>query len=401
MPIFRCRVVDRKGRTSVFVREALSEAALILELNREEIFPLEVVESREESSSPPKLKKLSRPAVLELASTLALLLSSGLTFRDCLEVAQTTFLKGPVNQLVSRLLEEIRKGRSLSQALEELQGGFPPLFKAFIRIGEKIGSLEATFKQLVTFLTDLQKLRDRLVSSLIYPALVVGVAVVGIGGIVTIVLPRVEQMFRELGGLLPVRIESMIRFLNGSLIAVGILVAVALLSGFVMFLIRRRNPTAASRLDRLLLRIPLLGRITYLAEMMNLTFALETLCGGGFSVEEALQEAATVVANRAIRAGVLEVREALIKGVSLSVAFRENPVFSPRIGRWVAVGERSGQVEQVFAQLRRFHQGEMEKWTSRFMNLIEPALILLVGVLILFIVFFFITPIFSIYEGLL
>jgi type II secretory pathway component PulF len=135
--------------------------------------------------------------------------------------------------------------------------------------------------------------------------------------------------------------------------------------------------------------------------MMNLTFALETLCGGGFSVEEALQEAATVVANRAIRAGVLEVREALIKGVSLSVAFRENPVFSPRIGRWVAVGERSGQVEQVFAQLRRFHQGEMEKWTSRFMNLIEPALILLVGVLILFIVFFFITPIFSIYEGLL
>jgi type II secretory pathway component PulF len=90
-----------------------------------------------------------------------------------------------------------------------------------------------------------------------------------------------------------------------------------------------------------------------------------------------------------------------LKGENLSESFLSERIFPPRLGHWIAVGERSGQIAMVFGQLRLYYQSEIEKWTSRFMNLIEPVLILLVGIVIFLIILFFIVPIFSIYEGLI
>jgi general secretion pathway protein F len=108
-----------------------------------------------------------------------------------------------------------------------------------------------------------------------------------------------------------------------------------------------------------------------------------------------------VTSNRAFRDGLTVARDSIVRGENLSAAFLGNPVFSSRIGRWVAVGEKAGQVEQVFGQLRRYYQAEIERWSTRFMSLVEPVLILGVGLIIFLIIIFFITPIFSIYEGLL
>ena len=164
---------------------------------------------------------------------------------------------------------------------------------------------------------------------------------------------------------------------------------------------KKNNKALSDKLDWLLLKLPLVGRLKYLTEVLNLLFTMETLTGGGFTIEDALLESGEVVGNNAFRSGILQARESIIKGENLSKAFLENSIFSERLGRWIAVGERSGQIEQVFAQLRRYYQGEIEKWSSNFMNLVEPIIILLVGIIIFVIIFFFITPIFSIYEGLI
>ena len=124
---------------------------------------------------------------------------------------------------------------------------------------------------------------------------------------------------------------------------------------------------------------------------------METLTESGFSVEDALLEAENVVNNLAVRAEISKARMKILKGENLSSAFTDNPVFSDRLGRWISIGEKSGHVERAFSQLRTYYQGEMEKWSSRFMNLIEPALILFIGAVILIIVLFFVVPIFSIY----
>ena len=401
MPIYYCRVVDARGKTSSFVREAASEEVLIRELNKEDIFPLEVRQAVETSPKAERGRRFSRGAVIEFTDTISVLLASGLTFRDALEVAQTIFLKGEINRMVAHLLEQIRKGAAVSDAVAGLGSGLPPIYNGFVRIGEKIGSLDDAFKQLAVYLGEDRKIRDKLSSSLIYPVLVLGVAVVGIIGIVTFVLPRIQTMFQQLGAAMPARLTSTLGLLRGAIYAGGGLLAAALVAVLVLSSLRRSNPRLALTLDRLVLRLPIYGRMKYLREILNLLFALEMLTTGGFSVEDALAEAAKVTSNQAFRDGLNVARDSIVRGENLSAAFLGNPVFSSRIGRWVAVGEKAGQVEQVFGQLRRYYQAEIEKWSSRFMDLAQPVLILGVGVVIFLIIIFFIMPIFSIYEGLL
>jgi type IV pilus assembly protein PilC len=127
---------------------------------------------------------------------------------------------------------------------------------------------------------------------------------------------------------------------------------------------------------------------------------METLTGAGFAVEDALLEAGNVVENRALRSGIHQVREKILRGEALSAAFMENAVFPERLSRWVHIGEKSGNIEKAFAQLRSYYQSEVERWSTRFMNLIEPVLILSVGVIIFLFIIFFVMPIFTIYGSL-
>ncbi len=405
MAIYWCRVLDRDGRRRELTREAASEEILVRELNREGIFPvrvrpLEAASAGRVGGAAPSRRRFSAAAVQEFTATMAMLLGAGLTFRDCLELAQTIFLKGQINEMIVRLLEQIEKGRSVHESLDRLGPVFPPIFRGFVRIGERIGSLDGAFQRLSEYLGEQRRLREKLVGSLIYPLMVLGVAVVGITGIVLFVLPRIREMFVQLGSAMPPRLEAVAGMVDWLLLAAAVTAAAAGGAAAVLALLRRRSEALAESLDRWALKVPLWGRLTRLREMLNLTFAVETLTGGGFAVEDALREADAVVRNRSIRAGVRAAWEAVLKGDDLSRAFLDNPVFPERVGRWVAVGERSGQVAPVFAQLRRYYQGEVDRWSSRFMALVEPVLILLVGVLILLFVLFFITPIFSIYEGL-
>jgi len=401
MPVYQCRVVDKRGKTSTLVREAPSQEVLVRELNREELYPLEVRPAPEGGPTFRREKRFSRAAVMEFTSSVALLLSSGLSFRDALEVAQTIFVKGEVSRLVVRLLAAIRKGRSVTDFLAELGGALPPVLRGFVRTGERIGSLESAFQRLAEHLGEEKKLRDRLVGSLIYPLLVLAVAVAGITGIVTLVLPRLAEIFAQIGAVLPDRVQAAVRFFQGGLIAAAALTGALLAAWAILWALRRGSEAAAERIDRFVLKLPVVGRIRSLRDLLGLLFTLEALTSGGFPVEDALEEAAGTTGNRAFRAGLLACRARVLTGENLSTAFLQTPVFSERIGRWIAVGERSGRIEQVFAQLRRYYQGEFETWASRFMSLVEPVLILLVGAVILVLVLFFVTPIFSIYAGLL
>ena len=135
-------------------------------------------------------------------------------------------------------------------------------------------------------------------------------------------------------------------------------------------------------------------------ESFNFLFAMETLTESGFAVEDALQEAENVVDNLALQSEISKARMKVLKGENLSSAFLDNPIFSNRLSRWMSIGEKSGQVEKAFSQLRQHYQGEIEKWSSHFINIIEPALILFVGAIILLIILFFVMPIFSLYGNL-
>ena len=127
---------------------------------------------------------------------------------------------------------------------------------------------------------------------------------------------------------------------------------------------------------------------------------METLTGSGFAVEDALPEAGKVLSNKALASGIDKIRERVIKGDHLSNAFIKDPYFEERIGRWMSIGERSGKVDKVFGQLRQYYQEEMDKWSTRFMGVVEPMLTVFVGFIIIAFIFIFFLPIFSIYQAI-
>ncbi len=402
MPVYQCRVVDARGRSSEMVREAASEDALLRQLAGDSLSPISIRPAADGGAAAPRRRRrYSSRSVQELSGAMALLLASGLTLRDALTIAQTVYPGGEVNRMVVSLLEELERGSSVIDAMQRLAGSFPALFAGFVRIGERVGSLEGSFRRLAEYMGRQKRLRDRITSALLYPAVVLVVAFCGIAGITFFVLPKAQDLFRELGTAIPSTIADRARLFRGLLAALFSVLATAVLAIPVLAAARARSEAVASALDRAALRIPGIGSIIRHNESLTFVFAMETLVAGGFAVEEAMSEAAAVVGNRWLRGGILRARERVLKGEPLARAFEAETELPERLVRWVGISERTGAVQEVFHQLRLYYEAETEKWSERLMNLAEPVLILAVGAMIIALVLVFVVPLFSLYGSLL
>ncbi len=400
MPVYQCKAIDRGGKTIDFIQEALSEDVILRELSTKGLFPIHIKVADKADKVSRRKRRFSKNSIMEFTDTLTLLFSSGFTLKNALEIAQTIFIKGPVNEIVVRLLEKIKKGNSFNESLNDFGESFPPLYRGLVKVGETAGSLKPVFQRLTEYLKNDKALKEKLISSMMYPVLVLSVAFIGIVIMITFVFPRINAMFSQLGTALPARMEMMMGILNVFLYTVFLLIGAVAALIFVLSVIHKKQNDIARKLDSVILKIPVIGKIKFLKEGLNFLFAMETLTGGGFSIEDSLETSSVVVKNLALRSGILDAREKIIKGENLSQAFIDNPVFPERFVKWISIGEKSGHIEKAFAQLRGYYQNQLEKWFSRFMNLIEPVLILIVGVFIFLIIIFFVMPIFTIYGNI-
>ena len=399
MALYKCKVIDKDGKSSEFVKEAASENLLIFELNQKNIFPLSVKEVKEEGGGTGTAKSFSFKAVLDFTQTISMLLNAGLSLKDALQIIKTIFTKGPIKRLSDSLDEQIKKGDSFHQALSRFKGSFPPLYIGLVKIGQKVGSLDNIFKKLGSYLEQNKRLKDKLGNALSYPVMILGFAVLGIIGMVFFILPRIKQIFNAMNAAVSGEINK--SFAMANLFFIVTIVLIALIGAIVIFfrVVKKSNSPLTETLDRFILRIPFAGKVIFTQEALNFLFALETLTGSGFAVEDALAEAALVFKNKALEKSTGLIREKIIKGEHLSTAFLSEPIFDERIGRWASIGERSGNIEVVFSQLRTYYQDDLDRWTTRLMNLIEPLLQVGVGILVLVMVLVFFVPIYSIYQS--
>ncbi|HUX13656.1 MAG TPA: type II secretion system F family protein, partial [Spirochaetia bacterium] len=237
--------------------------------------------------------------------------------------------------------------------------------------------------------------------ALVYPAMVLAVAFLGLILVAAVVAPKAREIFSQLGSEAPRRIESAVSAANLTLVTFLLLVGGVIAAAVAVRALRRGDGPRATRVDRLLLSVPGFGSYLSAREMVNLTFALETLTESGVPVEEALAEAAHAVGNRSCREAVQACAVEVTRGVPLSQALLSRSAFPDRIGRWVIIGERTGQVEKVFRQLRIFYQAELENRTQVVLNLVEPALIIVVGAVLLAIILTVVVPLFSLVGSIM
>lgn len=330
------------------------------------------------------------------------LISSGLSIKDSLDV--TTMISTKKNgsgNLAKSILEQINKGTSFADSINNMPEVFPPIYRGIIQVGDKVGSVEKIFPRLRIYLENQKKMKDTFSGAMIYPLLILFTTIIGSIALGIFVLPKLEYMFTEFGGEAAELLKKNISSFKNSFLIVLILIFIFIFVLLLLKKISKGNKSFKLIVDRIVLRLPLIGKFYTYWETLNFAFAMETLTAGGVTIEMAIKQAESVISNESYKRALDDVTSDIIKGASLSKSFSSHSEFPNYMSKWLVVGERSGKTEQIFSQIRNYFQDETNKMLKRFMTLIEPTLIILIGLFLIIIVSSIIVPLFSLYGSIL
>ena len=335
--------------------------------------------------------------VVLLTRELSILLGSGLPLDRALTVLGSLSREGPVRRLVERLLEKVRGGSSLAEALEAQGEVFPSYYAGMVRAGEAGGALEAVLERLADALERAQALRESVKSAMLYPALVVVLAVVSLIVLMTLVVPRFRPLFEDSGAALPLLTEVVIWVSDLMQDFWWLLLGLLVVS---VVAVRRHNAEPAGRLrwDRFLLGLPLLGDLLLKIEVARLSRTLGTLLANQVNVLNALTMSLGSLGNRAVGAALSELRGRLAKGEGLAVPLAEAGVFPTLAVQLIQVGEESGKLEEMLLRVAAIYDEEVRRTVERLLGLLVPLVTIALGVLIALIIGSMLAAILSAYD---
>lgn len=396
---FSVRYIEAGGRVKTIAMEADSPDAC--ERHIVTIGGTIVSLQRFDKDSSHGSKRGSSKDVAEFTSVMAALLESSLGVRDALGIIGTIAERKGVIDIASRLINRLDTGMEFSAAIAAEEGALPPIYLGLVRIGERTGNLAQSFSRLAEYMDDRRKVREALLGALMYPSIVLSLLVVGIIAISVYAIPKLTLVFAGLGGAASESVGASMHKAAAvfGAIAWGAGTCAALVIGTVIA--RRRGGPTRLRIDAALLAVPGLGSYIADTQTLDFAFAMEALASAGIPLDESLGEAATTATNAAFSACVSRARENVRRGKSLADAFLSETAMPRHVVQWLAVGERTGRTAEIFGSIRSYYQRSVAKWSARFIGLVEPAVSILVGGVIILVVMLFVLPLFTAYGSVL
>ncbi len=393
--IYKCISFDSTGKKHTDYKYAENEKDVLLYIKSKNLIIADIKEIKSY-----KIKS-SFSDVLNFTQIMTQLLDAGLSIKDSLEVFSVIDKKekGKI-KIAEQLLEQINKGITFSQAVSNMPYAFSNLYRGIISVGDIVGSVERIFPRLKEYLEQTKKIKDKLSNTLIYPVLILFTSVLGFIALSFFVFPKLQLMFSEFGGDAADILNNNLSRLNIVLICLLFFLLCLLLSVSVLVSLSKKNIQLREKIDYLILKIPVLGKFLIYWNTLNFAFSMEVLTSGGIPIEKALEYSTSVLTNLYFKKTIINVRELVEKGISISSAFNKYSIFPDYISNWLIVGEKSGKTDKVFYQIRSYFQLAIDKYSSTFMALIEPALILLIGIIMIVFVCTIIIPVFSLYNSL-
>lgn len=328
-----------------------------------------------------KRKKVSHHDLLELTKGLFTLIQAGLTLDRSLrilsELTENTYLK----EVVRELLKEIKGGKSLSEALGMYPGVFPKVYTNMVKAGEAGGSLDQILNRLVNYMEEVEELRSYLISALIYPAILTAVAGTSIVIMIIFVIPQFAAIFENAGAPMPL---PMAILLNVSGILNGFWWAILAVGVVSWWWIRGRLKTEEGRLkwDERILSLPLLGPVVQKVEVSRFSRSLGILLKSTVPLIESLNIVKEIVENQVIVSAMEPIKSGVKKGEGLADPIREAAIFPPFALYLLEVGEETGRLDDMLLQIADTYDRELRISLKRLIALFEPAVILVMAIII-------------------
>jgi general secretion pathway protein F len=397
MAAFDYVAATASGRTVSGVLTAADEAAARLLLDQRRLMPLEITPAR---GAAQRAELALRPGRLN-AKALALTtrqLATLVSVAPIEEALRTIALQADsprVRAILNAVHAGVMEGHRLSEAMSRQGPAFPPLYCAMVSAGETSGTLAPILERLADGLERDEQVRGKVITALVYPIVLAVVALGVIGALMTFVVPRVVDQFDSMHQTLPL-LTRLVIGLSDLMRNWGWLLAVVLVLGGLAAAAALRDPKTRLKADTLILKLPLIGRLTRDLHGAKMARTLATMIAAGLPVLEGLTITARTVSNRALRQATETMADAVREGGGLSAAMRRADVFPSILVYMTASGESSGRLEPMLERASDYLDREFATFTAVMLSLLEPAIIVVMGGVVAMIVLSILLPILQI-----
>ena len=395
MPIYQWEGKTTKGAIKKGETEGPDEAAIRTHLRQQNIIPTKITSKGTEIRiSLPFKKKVNQRSIAVFTRQLATMIDAGLPLVQSLDILSSQQESKVFKNILREIREDVESGSTFAGALKKHPATFNELYTNLVVAGEEGGILDNILNRLSTYIEKSEALKKKVKSALIYPATIVGVAVIVVMILMIFVIPVFETMFKSAGQTLP--LPTLIVLTISKLIKKYVIILIPALI-LLFYLLRKYHQTENGKavLDSLLLKLPVFGPLFKKIAVARFSRTLGTLISSGVPILDGLNIVSRTSGNRAIETAILNARASIREGETIADPLNRSGIFPPMVIQMISVGESTGALDSMLSKIAEFYEDEVDIAVGNLTSLLEPFLMIFLGVVIGGVVISMYLPIFN------
>ncbi|QMU60760.1 MAG: type II secretion system protein GspF [Gammaproteobacteria bacterium] len=401
MPAFEYTALDTSGREKRGVIEGDSPRAARQQLRSKGFDPLAInqVKERKDKSSLGSVfaRRFNSTDLALFTRQLSTLVRSGTPLEEALRTIGNHTEKPRVKRTIMGVRSRVSEGFPLEKAMSEFPSDFPEMYRATIAAGEKSGHLDAVLDRLADYTETKQETQQSVIGALVYPIALLLIAIAVVVLLVVVVVPKIVGIFEDLSQELPILTQMLIS-LSNFLVSYGIYILIAIIIGLVLFQRAMRTEAFRAKVQKIYLRLPIVGKLTRGMNTARFSRTLSILTASGVPVLDSLRIAAEVIMNRPMRQAVQEAAVSISEGATIHSSLERSGHFPPMTLHLIASGEQSGNLEEMLDRAASQQERELNTVINTTLKLLEPLIIVFMGIMVLGIVMAVLMPIFNLNQ---
>ena len=377
MPKFAYTARTLSGELKSATLDAASRDDVVAQLRRQKLIVVKVDEEKKRKTG----GKIKTKDIVIFTRQFSTMINSGLPLVQALDILSRQSENKALQEVTRQVVYDVESGHTVADALSKHPQAFSDLYVNMVAAGEAGGILDTILMRLATFMEKNDALVGKVKSAMVYPGVIMSVAVVAISVLLIFVIPTFESMFASVNLALPLPtrvVIGMSKFLTGYWWAVAIGVWA------FIFMVKRyyATPPGKLQIDKMLLGMPVLGDLLRKSAVSRFTRTLGTLISSGVSILDGLEITAKTAGNRVIHDAIMDSRASIAGGDTISAPLQKSTVFPPMVISMIAVGEQTGGLDEMLSKIADFYDTEVDTAVSALLSLMEPIMIVFLGVVV-------------------
>ncbi|MCB2312651.1 type II secretion system F family protein [Clostridium tagluense] len=399
MITFKYKVMNQKGEKIEGTFKANSKNEVLAMIEDNNYYPIEIKEvlEREQQDLFESFSKVKTKDLYIFCRQFHTMINAGANISNALDVLRNQTANKKLKKCLNEAYDDVQKGISLSEALGKHNDVFPDLLVNMINTGEVSGNLDIIMSRMASHFEKENKINNQLKSAMVYPMVLAGLSVVVVVFLLTFIMPTFVGMFEGSGVELPAP-TRIVMGLSKFIRTKWYILLVVIGGGIYGMKTYAKTPAGRLSLDGLKLKLPIIKDTTEKVIVSRFTRTLATVLASGVSLVQALDVVQKVVGNKVAEKNLGQVKEKVLKGVSLGEALGETTIFPVMLHSMIKIGEESGSLDDILDKTANFYDEELEAALKRMTTMIEPLMIIIMGVLIGFIVIAMMLPMFDMFK---